>query len=76
MTKSLETAFAKAAKLPAKEQDALAAFLLEELASERKWDEQFAASQDQLALLAREAIAEFKARKTKPLNESLDLSHD
>ncbi len=76
MTKSLETAFAKAARLPEKEQDALAAFLLEELASERKWDEQFAASQDQLALLAREAIGEFKAGKTKSLDKSLDLSHD
>ena len=71
MTKSLETAFSKAAKLPVKEQDALAAFLLEEMASERKWDEQFAASQDQLAHLAREAIAEFKADKTKSLDESL-----
>ena len=71
MTKSLEMAFAKAAKLPVKEQDALAAFLLEELASERKWDRQFAESQDQLAHLAREAIAEFKAGKTKFLDESL-----
>jgi len=52
--------------LPLKEQDALAAFLLEELASERKWDEQFATSQDQLALLAREAVAEFRAGRTKP----------
>jgi len=60
VTKSLKTVSAKAARLPPKEQDALAAFLLEELASKRKWDEQFAASQDQLALLAREAIAEFK----------------
>jgi hypothetical protein len=67
MTKSLETAFAKAAMLPKKEQDALAAFLLEELASEERWDKQFAASQDELATLAREAIGEFKAGKTKLL---------
>ena len=67
MTKSLETAFAKAAKLPAKEQDALAAFLLKELASEKKWEKQFATSQDELATLAREAIGEFKAGKTRPM---------
>jgi hypothetical protein len=70
VTKSLKTAFAKAAKLPAKQQDALAAFLLEELASEKKWQKQFAASQDELPTLAREAIGEFKAGKTKPLDES------
>ena len=76
MTKSLEKAFTEAAKLSDREQDALAAFLLEELASEKKWDKQFAASQDELATLAREAIGEFKAGKTKSLDKSLDLTHD
>ncbi len=76
MTKTLEKAFIEAAKLPDKEQDALAAFLLEELASEKQWDRQFAASQDELATLAREAIGEFKSGKTKSLDKSLDLSHD
>ena len=36
MTKLLEEAFAEAAKLSAQEQDALAAVILEELASERR----------------------------------------
>lgn len=76
MTKSLEKAFTEAAKLPTKEQDALAALVLEELASEKKWDKQFGGSQDELANLAREAISEFKAGKTKPLDKSLDLPHD
>jgi hypothetical protein len=36
MTKLLEEAFAEASKLPEPEQDALAAVILEELASERR----------------------------------------
>ena len=67
---------AAAGKLPAKEQDALAALLLEELSSEKEWEKQFADSQDELAMLAREATGEFKAGKTKSLDKSLDLSHD
>ncbi|NES78811.1 MULTISPECIES: hypothetical protein [Okeania] len=35
---------------------------------EKRWAENFANSQDQLAQLASEAIAEFKEGKTKPLN--------
>jgi len=72
----MEKAMAEASKLPEKEQDALAALLLEELSSEKKWKKQFADSQDELAKLAREASGEFKAGKTKSLDESLDLSHD
>ena len=56
---------AAASKLPEKEQDALAALLLEELSSEKKWEKQFADSQDELANLAREATGEFRAGKTK-----------
>jgi len=67
VTKFLEKAFTEAAKLPTREQDVLAAFLLEELASEKKWDKQFASSQDELANLAREAIGEFKAGKTRSM---------
>jgi hypothetical protein len=66
MTQLLEKAFAEAAKL-SDGQGAIAA-LLEELASERHWDEAFAASQDQLAHLAAQALAEHRAGKTKRLN--------
>jgi hypothetical protein len=58
MTKLLEQAFEEASKLPPEEQDAIAAWLLEELASERRWSEAFAGSQDALSKLAAEAIAE------------------
>ena len=67
MTKLLEKALEEVAKLPASEQDAVAAILLEELASEQRWAESFDKSQDVLAKLAEEAIAEYKAGRTKPL---------
>ena len=57
MTKLLEKALDQVAKLPAAEQDAVAAILLEELASEQRWAESLAGSQDQLAELAQEALA-------------------
>lgn len=64
MTKLLEK---EVAKLPASEQDAVAAILLEELASEQRWADFFAKSQGQLAKLAEEAIAEYKAGRTETL---------
>src|SRR5438445_10333553 len=68
MTKLLEEAFAEAVKLPKKEQDRLAKWLLAELESERRWDEAFAGSTDQLAHLAHEALKEHRKGRTKPLN--------
>ena len=67
MTQLLEEALKEVAKLPAPEQDAIAAILLDELASEQRWSESFAKSQDVLAKLAAEALAEHAAGKTKPL---------
>jgi hypothetical protein len=67
MTKLLEKALQQVAKLPAPDQDAVAAILLEELASEKRWADFFEGSQDQLAKLAREALAEYDAGRTKPL---------
>ena len=67
MTKLLEQALEQVAKLPASEQDAVAAILLEELASEQRWAESFAKSQDKLAKLAEKALAEYNAGRTKPL---------
>ena len=68
MTKLLEEAFAEASKLPEQEQDALAAVILEELASERRWDQAFADSADLLAQLANQALAEHRAGKTHVLD--------
>lgn len=67
MTDLLEKAFSEAAKLPQKQQDHLGAWILAELASERKWEKAFAESADALAKLADEALAEHRAGRTKVL---------
>jgi hypothetical protein len=67
MTKLLEKALEEVAKLPASEQDAVAALLLDELAFEQRWAASFATSQDTLGKLAEEALAEYNAGRTKPL---------
>jgi aspartate/glutamate racemase len=55
MTQLLKEALSQVAKLPAPEQDAVAAIVIEELASEQRWAESFAKSQDLLARLAEKA---------------------
>lgn len=67
MTKLLERAMEQVSKLPASDQDAVAAIVLEELASETRWSESFAKSQDALANLAEQALDEYDAGRTKPL---------
>ena len=67
MTQLLERAFAEAARLPAEQQDSVAAWLLEELASEDRWEAAFASSVDTLSRLADEALAEYEAGKTRVL---------
>jgi hypothetical protein len=71
MTRSLKKAFEAASKLPEAEQNALAAAILEELESERRWDELFQHSADTLAKLAKEALAEDQAGRTRPLDDLL-----
>jgi hypothetical protein len=68
MTTLLEQAFKEASKLPVPEQDALAAWLFEELKSERRWSQLLAASPDTLDQLADEALAEYRAGKTHELD--------
>ena len=68
MTRLLERAFAEAASLPQPEQDALASLILDELASEQRWEEAFAGSSDALARLADEALREYRDGKTEPLD--------
>jgi hypothetical protein len=67
MTQLLEKALSAVANLPASEQDAVAAILLEELASEKRWSESLAKSQDLLGKLAQKALADHAAGRTKPL---------
>jgi hypothetical protein len=73
MTALLEKAMNRIKALPPKEQDAVASLILEEIESEKHWDELFANSQGQLAQLAEQAIAEYKAGKTSPLDPDRDL---
>lgn len=74
MTQLLERAINEAARLPDQEQDALANLLLEEIASETRWNAAFADSQPQLARLASDALAEFQAGRTLPLAPERDLA--
>lgn len=68
MTPLLEKAYSRAARLPEPEQDAVAALILDALEDEAEWDRQFSCSQDALAALAAEALAEHRAGKTLPLD--------
>jgi len=61
MTRLLEQALAELQKLPPASQDAMAAIILDELADERRWDETFARSQDQLKQLADQAREQIRA---------------
>jgi hypothetical protein len=73
MTQLLERAFTEASKLPDNEQDSFASLLLAELESERRWSQAFASTQNQLAALADEALREFKAGETLPLDIERDF---
>ena len=75
MTQLLERAFAEASKLPETEQDSFASLLLAELDSERRWSQAFAATQDKLTMLADEALREFEAGETLPLDLESDFPH-
>ena len=67
MTTRLEQAFTEASKLPPKEQDAFADWVLAEIRSEKKWDRLFTNSQEVLSKLASEAIAEHRSGQTQEL---------
>lgn len=68
MTELLEQAITKLKTLPANDQDVIAKMILEELDEEVKWEQVFAHSEDFLAKLAAEAMAEYRAGKTQELN--------
>ena len=68
MTKALEEAFEKASQLPAEQQDALAAAIQAEIEAEAEWGTALSNSQDVLGRLADEALSEYKAGRTEPLD--------
>ncbi len=76
MTTLLERAVAEASKLTMEQQNFVAALLLREMESEKRWTEAFAKSQDVLASLADEALMEFERGETKPLEELLEITND
>jgi hypothetical protein len=76
MIQLLQRAFTEASKLPEAEQNAFASLLLAELESEQRWSKSFAASQNQLAKMADEALAEFEAGETLPMDLDRDFPHD
>ena len=65
MTQLLEQALSEVKKLPEPEQDAIASLILEELADERRWQESFAGSQDQLTRLAAKVRADIRAGRVQ-----------
>jgi hypothetical protein len=69
--RQLEIAMAKASALAAERQVALAALILEEIASEDHWDARFAGSQEKLAAMADEALAEDSRGETLPLDDTI-----
>lgn len=70
MTKLLEEAFSKLSKLPDGEQEALAAWILEELAAEKAWGKSLREYPAALNQLAEEALAEHRVGRTEPLHPS------
>jgi hypothetical protein len=67
VTKTLEKAFAKVSRLPAKDQNSVARWLLSELQSEARWNKAFRRSADRLAELADEALKEHRNGRTRRL---------
>ena len=68
MGKILQQALHELTKLPEADQDAVGAWILAELESERRWADLFARSPDLLADMAAEAIHEDEAGLTEPLD--------
>ena len=67
MTKLLQRALAEVQKLAPAEQDAIAAIILDELEDERRWDETFARSQDEMARLASRVRDDIRAGRARQM---------
>lgn len=68
MTKLLTEAWAAIQELEESEQDRLALMILEDIESEKRWDELFAKSEDALEEIGRKAWEEHLAGRTQPLD--------
>ena len=76
MTQLLEKAVNTVSALPDTEQDAVASVILSELEAEQRWDQLSKSSQDVLGLMAREALEEYRAGETAPLELERDFPKD
>jgi hypothetical protein len=65
MSQLLQEAFAKAQSLSDAEQDALGQLILDELADEKRWAEQFARSQEQLSRVAERVRSEVRSGQVR-----------
>jgi len=70
VTKTLEEAFAKVSRLPARDQNSVARWLLVELESDTRWNKAFRRSADRLAQLADAALEEHRSGRTRRLGLS------
>ena len=70
MSQLMEQAFLKARQLPEPDQEAIASIILQEIESDRRWDELFARpeSAELLSRLADEAIVEIRAGRARKLD--------
>jgi hypothetical protein len=65
MPQLLEKALAEVHKLTDSDQDTIAAMILDELADERRWDQAFARSQEQLGRLADRVRQDIRAGRVR-----------
>ena len=68
MATLLDRAMSEISKLPKRERDRIARWLLEEIASEKRWDEVLDGSSADLDRLAAEALDEHRRGRSKPLD--------
>jgi hypothetical protein len=68
MSKLLDQAIQEAQKLPESEQEAIGAWLLAELESDRRWDDLFSKPSSAIERMAQEALDEYRAGRTTALD--------
>ncbi|MEK7247158.1 MAG: hypothetical protein AAB092_01670 [Chloroflexota bacterium] len=68
MNAKLKEAIEALSRLPEDEQEELAQVILLEIETADKWDASFARSQDLLKRMAEEAMEEYRAGETEPLD--------
>lgn len=68
MTELMEKAMVALHQLPKEDQEIMAQWILEELESEALWKQAFSQSLPQLEALARKALEDHQAGRTRPFN--------